>query len=98
MFERSDFMSTKYQKYSTDFKKMIVQLVESGRRKAEVAREYGISEPNIRSWQLKYGKVITKDGQVSSNDELIKLKRELDLKNQEIEILKKVVVMFSKDQ
>ena len=43
MFERSDFMSTKYQKYSTDFKKMIVQLVESGRRKAEVAREYGWS-------------------------------------------------------
>ena len=38
------------------------------------------------------------DGQVSSNDELIKLKRELDQKNQEIEILKKVVAMFSQDQ
>lgn len=91
-------MSKTYNKYSTDFKKMIVQLVESGRRKAEVAREYGISEPNIRSWQLKYGKVITKDGQETTNDELIKLKRELAQKDQEIEILKKVVAMFSQDQ
>lgn len=91
-------MSKNYNKYSTDFKKMIVSLVESGRRKSEVAREYGISEPNIRSWQLKYGKVITKDGQASTNDEIIKLKRELDLKNQEIEILKKVVAMFSQDK
>lgn len=93
-----DFMSKNYNKYSTDFKKMIVSLVESGRRKSEVAREYGISEPNIRSWQLKYGKVITKDGQASTNDEIIKLKRELDLKNQEVEILKKVVAMFSQDK
>lgn len=91
-------MTKSYNTYSTDFKKTIVQLVESGRRKSEVAREYGISEPNIRSWQLKYGKVTTKDGQVSSNDEIVKLKRELVQKEQEIEILKKVVAMFSKEQ
>lgn len=92
------YMSKSYNKYSTDFKKMIVSLVESGRRKSEVAREYGISEPNIRSWQLKYGKVISKDGQVTSNDEILKLKREIAQKDQEIEILKKVVAMFSQDQ
>lgn len=92
------YMSKSYNKYSTDFKKMIVSLVESGRRKSEVAREYGISEPNIRSWQLKYGKVISKDGQVTSNDEILKLKREITKKDQEIEILKKVVAMFSQDQ
>lgn len=91
-------MSKSYNKYSTEFKKMIVSLVDSGRRKSEVAREYGISEPNIRSWQLKYGKVISKDGQISSNDEIIKLKRQLAQKDQEIEILKKVVAMFSQDQ
>lgn len=91
-------MSKTYNKYSTDFKKMIVNLVESGRRKSEVAREYGISEPNIRSWQLKYGKVISKDGSVTSQEEIIKLKRELFQKEQEIEILKKVVAMFSQKQ
>lgn len=92
------YMSKSYNKYSTEFKKTIVSLVESGRRKSEVAREYGISEPNIRSWQLKYGKVTSKDGQVTTQDEIIKLKRELEQKRQEIEILKKVVAMFSKDQ
>lgn len=91
-------MSKNYNKYDTEFKKMIVSLVESGRRKSEVAREYGISEPNIRSWQLKYGKVFTKDGKQTTNDELIRLKRELAQKNQEIDILKKVLAMFSKDQ
>ena len=91
-------MSKPYNKYSTEFKKMIVSLVDSGRRKSELAREYGISEPNIRSWQLKYGKIITKDGQVSSNDEILKLKRERALKEQEIDILKKVVAMFSQNQ
>ena len=91
-------MSKKYNKYDTDFKKMIVSLVESGRRKSDVAREYGISEPNIRSQQLKYGKVFTKDGKQTTNDEIIKLKRQLALKNEEVEILKKVVAMFSQKQ
>lgn len=91
-------MSKQYNHYDTKFKKMIVSLIESGRRKSEVAREYGISEPNIRSWQLKYGKVITKDGQQTTAEELLKLKREIAQKDQEIEILKKVVAMFSKDQ
>ena len=31
-------MSKLYNKYSTEFKKMIVSLVESGRRKSELAR------------------------------------------------------------
>lgn len=48
-------MSKPYEHYSEDFKKKLVQLVESGKKRSEVARAYGISAPNIRVWQQKYG-------------------------------------------
>ena len=48
-------MSKPYEHYTEEFKKKVVQLVESGRRRSEVARAYGISAPNIRVWQQKYG-------------------------------------------
>ena len=48
-------MSKPYEHYTEDFKKKVVQLVESGKRRSEVARAYGISAPNIRVWQQKYG-------------------------------------------
>ena len=48
-------MSKPYEHYTEEFKKKLVQLVESGKKRSEVARAYGISAPNIRVWQQKYG-------------------------------------------
>ena len=48
-------MSKPYEHYTEEFKKKVVQLVESGKRRSDVARAYGISAPNIRIWQQKYG-------------------------------------------
>lgn len=52
-------MSKPYEHYTEEFKKKVVQLVESGKRRSEVARAYGISAPNIRVWQQKYGSLQT---------------------------------------
>ena len=43
--------------YTEEFKKTIVELYEAGNKtKSELAREYGTSECNIRTWIKKYQK------------------------------------------
>lgn len=84
-------------KYTEEFKKTIVELYETGTKsKAELGREYGVSESLVRFWVKKYGKIETSTGEITTNDEIIRLKKE----NQEIklenEILKKAVAIFSK--
>ena len=44
--------------YTEEFKKTIVEIYETGNKtKSELAREYGTSECNVRSWIKKYGKI-----------------------------------------
>ena len=48
------------------------------------------------SWIKKYGTLKTSTGETTNNDEILKLKKELQQVQQENEILKKVVAIFSK--
>ncbi|MBE6155538.1 MAG: helix-turn-helix domain-containing protein [Firmicutes bacterium] len=64
-------MSKPYEHYTEDFKKKVVQLVESGKRRSEVARAYGISAPNIRVWQQKYGSLATQTNKENNDDKTI---------------------------
>jgi len=89
-------MKQEHKSYDEDFKKTIVNLYESGKRKADLTREYGISYTNIDNWIKKYGTIITSTGEVTNNDEIIKLKKKLHEVEQENEILKKAVAIFSK--
>ena len=49
-------------------------------------------------WIKKYQNIITSTGEVTNNDEITKLKKELSKKEKEIEILKKAVAIFSEEQ
>ena len=85
--------------YTEEFKKTIVELYEAGNKtKSELAREYGISECNIRTWIKKYGKIKTSTGEITSNDEIIKMKKKMLEIETENEILKKALAIFSKQQ
>ena len=82
--------------YTEEFKKTIVELYENGNKnKSELAREYGTSEGNVRAWIKKYGTIKTSTGEVTTNDEIIKLKKKNLELEQEVEILKKAVAIFS---
>ena len=83
-------------KYDEDYKKNIVKLVESGKPISDIEREYGINRKNIYNWKYKYGNIITATGEVTNNDEVLKLKKELQQVKMENEILKKAVAIFSK--
>ena len=64
--------------YTEEFKKTIVEIFEAGSKtKSELAREYGTSEANIRAWIKKYGKIVTTTGDVTNNDEIIKLRKRM---------------------
>ena len=77
---------------------MIVNLCETSKDKtmSDIAREYGITRASITQWRKKYGTITTSTGEVTNNDEILKLKKELQQVQMENEILKKVVAIFSK--
>ena len=89
-------MSKTYKSYNEEFKKTIVTLYENGKKLAELSREYGINESTIRPWIKKYGTITTPTGEITNNDEIIKLKKKLQEIELENEILKKAVAIFSK--
>ena len=82
-----------------EFKKTIVELYEAGNKtKVELAREYGTSECNVRAWIKKYGKIKTSTGEITTNDEIIKMQKKMKEIETENEILKKALAIFSKQQ
>ncbi len=89
-------MKQEHKSYDENYKKTIVNLYESGKRKSDLTREYGISYTNINNWIKKYGTIKTSTGEVTTNDEIIKLKKKNLELEQEVEILKKAVAIFSR--
>ena len=89
-------MKQEHKSYDENYKKTIVNLYESGKRKSYLTREYGISYTNINNWIRKYGTIKTSTGEVTTNDEIIKLKKKNLELEQEVEILKNAVAIFSK--
>ncbi len=88
-------MKQEHKSYDENSKKTIVNLYESGKRKSDLTREYGISYTNINNWIKKYGTIKTSTGEVTTNNEIIELKKKNFELEQEVEILKKAVVIFS---
>ena len=91
-------MAKEYAKHDEEFKKMIVNLCETSKDKtmSDIAREYGITRTSITNWRKKYGTIITSIGETTNNDEIIKLQKKNHELEQEVEILKKAVAIFSK--
>ncbi len=88
-----------YEKRDEEFKKMIVNLCEkTDKSMSDIAREYGISRTCITNWRKEYGTIVTSTGEVTNNNEINKLRKQLHEKEQEVEILKKAVAIFSKKQ
>ena len=87
-------MARQYKTYDEEFKKTVVSLYESGKGISELSREYGIGKSTIDSWIKKYKTITTSTGEVTNNDEILKLQRKNRELEQEVEILKKAVAIF----
>lgn len=88
-------MKQEHKSYDENYKKTIVNLYESGKRKSDLTREYGISYTNINNWIKKYGTIKTSNGEITTNEEIMKLKKKNLELEKEVEILKKAVAIFS---
>lgn len=90
------------QKFTQEFKKEAVLLVvEQGRSVASVARDLGIHENQVFRWKRAYlndhEDAFPGKGHLHPKDEEIRrLKRELEDVKEERDILKKAVAIFSK--
>lgn len=91
-------MKRTYKSYDEEYKKTIVNLYESGKGLSELSREYGVGKSTIESWVKKYQKITTSTGEITTNDEILKLRKELQKVQMENEILKKAVAIFSVEQ
>ena len=74
----------------------IVNLYENGKGISELSREYGVGKSTIDSWIKKYKTITTSTGATTTNDEILKLQKKNRELEQEVEILKKAVAIFSK--
>ena len=79
-------MAKQYKSYDEEFKKTLVSLYENGKKLSELSREYGINESNIRPWIKKYGTITTSTGEITNNDEILKLQKKNRELEQEVEI------------
>lgn len=88
--------------YSAEFKREAVRLAQtSGKPIAHVARELGISDTSIHEWSKQLAshgdEAFPGSGhQTAQEEELRRLKRELEVTRQERDILKKAFIVFSR--
>lgn len=81
-------------RYDDEFKNMIVNLYRSGKSVTELISEYGISRAIVYRWVNLYSPIETSNGELTNNDEIRKLKKQLTEAMEENEILKKAVAIF----
>jgi transposase len=89
--------------YTREFKEEAVRLVQtSGKPITHIARELGISDASIHQWRKELAQQGTSafpgsGHQTALEEENRRLKRELERVQQERDILKKVVSIFSRE-
>lgn len=96
-------MQTTRRHYDKEFKRMAVELVESGKSTSEVGNDLGIAPDLVRRWRREFTANQTgcfsghgNENLTPEQKEIAQLKKELREAKLEAEILKKAVGIFSK--
>jgi transposase len=90
--------------YTAEFKREAVQLAQtSGKPITQIARELGISDTSIHQWRKELAEHGTEafpgnGHQMAQEEEIRRLKRELERVQMERDILKKTLGIFTRDQ
>ena len=90
--------------FTKEFKLEAVQLAHrSGKSQTQVARDLGIADSTLHHWCKEYTEAGSQafpgsGHQTQQEEELRRLKRELEVTRQERDILKKALAIFSRSQ
>ena len=82
-------------RYDAEFKKNALDLIGDGRSVRSVAHSLGISEGVLHKWKQQ-AKEKSQMGENEDNEEIIRLKKELQEVKRERDILKKALSIFSR--
>ena len=83
-------------RYNDDFRKMIVELHNSGQSVKDLSSEYGVSEVTIYNWIKKFNPIELEDGSSITPDDYMKLQKKMLKLEQENDILKKAMAIVAK--
>lgn len=98
--------------YTEDFKKMIIEVYNTGKPIKEICKEYGVSTASLNNWinqvqpkEKNSPKAIITANKNKNNElkdknnaeEISKLRKENEKVKMELEILKKAIAIFSQD-
>ena len=88
----------KQRRFTDDFKREAVRLVESGRQGIErTARDLGISKSSSTRWMSDNGEHFLSGPHDDTQKELARLRRENELLRAERDLLKKAAAYFAKE-
>jgi len=87
--------------YAPEFRQKIVDLVRSGRKFDELAKEFGVSDPTIRNWVKKANTAENPTSpeavKISEQEELKQLRKEVRVLREERDFLKKAAAWFAQE-
>ena len=90
-----------------DFKKMVIEVYNSGKPILELCGEYGVTSATVYNWlknppsnepKKPIVKVPDETQADVNNKEILKLKKEIERIKEENEIIKKAIAMFAKEK
>jgi transposase len=102
--QREGIMPKEQRTFTKEFKLEAVQLVQrSGKSQAQIARDLGIADSTLHQWCKEFAEQGSQafpgsGHQTAQEEELRRLKRELEVTRQERDILKKALAIFSRSQ
>lgn len=86
-------------RYTDEFKKQIVELVNNGKRPTDIVAEYNIARSSISKWveEMKTtGSFKAKDNRSEEENELIRLRKENAKLQMEVDILKQAALIMGR--
>lgn len=91
-------MPNKRRQYPSEYRRHMIELVQSGRSPEALAKEFEPSAPTIRNWVRRAAEGRRTDGTANAErDELRRLRRENKRLRLEREILKKAAAWFAQE-
>ena len=84
--------------YSEEFKKQLVQLLNAGKPRAEIIREYELSASAFDRWVQRInatGSTKESDNRTPADQELIRLRKENQRLKMENDVLKQAALIFA---
>ncbi len=92
-------MSNRSKRYTEEFKKQIVEVINNGKSPTEVVKEYNIARSTVNKWVKDYsasGSFKAKNNRTEEENELIKLRKETQRLKMENDILKQAALIMGR--